>query len=185
MRLFAAIPVTEPARSEVLALLERLRQTGWPVRWVGNEGLHVTLKFFGEVTGERLEVIAEAVRMAGQGTGQLPLRLDELGAFPSRQRPRVLYLGLEATPALELLQDRIERGGEALGFPPEGTPFNPHVTLGRLREGQKCPPHALDDLDGSFEQLSFTGEQVILYESILTPHGPRYEAQLTLDLGGS
>ena len=185
MRLFAAIPVTEPARSEVLTLLERLRQTGWPVRWVSSEGLHLTLKFFGEVAPERLEVIAEAVRFAGQGTLQLPLRLDELGAFPSRQRPRILYLGLEATSALELLQDRIERGGEAIGFPPEGKPFNPHVTLGRLREGQKCPPRALDDLDGSFERVSFTGEQVVLYESILTPRGPRYEPQLTLDLGES
>ncbi len=183
MRLFVAIPVTEPARSEVLALLERLRQTGWPVRWVGTEGLHVTLKFFGEVAPDRLEVIAEAIRIAGQGTGPLSLRLDEVGAFPSRQRPRILYVGLEAPSALELLQDRIERGGEALGFPPEGRPFNPHLTLGRLREGQKYPPHALDDLGGWYEQLSFTGDQVILYESILTPHGPRYEPQLTLDLG--
>ncbi len=183
MRLFVAIPVTEPARSEVLALLERLRQTGWPVRWVGSEGLHVTLKFFGEVAPDRLEVIAEAIRIAGQGTGQFPLRLDELGAFPSRQRPRILYVGLEAPAALELLQDRIERGGEALGFPPEGKPFHPHLTLGRLREGQKYPPRALDDVGGWYEQLSFTGDQVILYESILTPHGPRYEPQLTLDLG--
>jgi RNA 2',3'-cyclic 3'-phosphodiesterase len=183
MRLFVAIPVAEPARSEVLGLLERLRQTGWPVRWVGNEGLHVTLKFFGEVAPDRLEVIAEAIRIAGQGTGQLPLRLDELGAFPSRQRPRILYVGVEAPAALELLQDRIERGGEALGFPPEGKPFHPHLTLGRLREGQKYPSRALDDVDGWYEQLSFTGDQVILYESILTPHGPRYEPQLTLDLG--
>ena len=185
MRLFAAVPVTEPGRTEVLALLERLRQTGWPVRWVGNEGLHLTLKFFGEVAPNRLEVIAEAMRIAGQGTPPLALRLDELGAFPSRRRPRILYLGLEAPPALELLQDRIERGGEAIGFPPEGKPFNPHVTLGRLREGQKCPPRALEGLDGSFEQVSFTGDQVVLYESILTPRGPRYEPQLTLDLGGS
>jgi 2'-5' RNA ligase len=185
MRLFAAIPVTEPARLEVVTLLERLRQTGWPVRWVGDEGVHVTLKFFGEVATERLEVIAEAVRIAGQGTSQLPLRLHELGAFPSRQRARILYVGLEAPAALELLQDRIERGGEALGFTPEGAPFRPHITLGRLREGQRCPKHALDDLEGSFEQLAFTGDQVVLYESILTPHGPRYESRLTLDLGGS
>lgn len=185
MRLFAAVPVTEPGRSEVLALLERLRQTEWPVRWVGSEGLHLTLKFFGEVAPNRLEVIAEAMRIAGQGTPPLALRLDELGAFPSRRHPRILYLGLEASPALELLQDRIERGGEAIGFPPEGKPFNPHVTLGRLREGQKCPLGALNDLDGSFEQVSFTGDQVVLYESILTPRGPRYEPQLTLDLGGS
>ncbi len=184
MRLFAAIPVTEPARSEILALLGRLRETEWPVRWVRDEGLHLTLKFFGEVVPERLEVIAEALRFAGRGTPSLPLRLEDLGAFPSRQRPRILYLGLDGPPALELLKDRIERGGEAIGFPPEGTPFSPHVTLGRVREGQRCPPRALDEPDASFGRVAFTGDQVVLYESILTPRGPRYEPQLTLDLGG-
>jgi 2'-5' RNA ligase len=185
MRLFAAIPVMEPARSEVMALLERLRQTDWPVRWIGDQGLHVTLKFFGEVAPDRLDVIAEAVRIAAQRTGLLSLRLDELNAFPSRRRPRILHVGLTATTALELLQDRIERGGEAIGFPPEGTPFTPHVTLGRVREGQRCPANALEDFEGSFEHVSFIGDQVVLYESILTPRGPRYEAQLTLDLGES
>jgi 2'-5' RNA ligase len=185
MRLFAAVPVTEPARSEILDLLGRLRESGWPVRWISNEGLHVTLKFFGEVPPDRLEVIAESVRFAGQGVAPLPLRLDELGAFPNRRRPRVLWVGLEATPALELLQDRLERGGEAIGFAPEGRPFQPHVTLGRVREGERCPRGALEQFDGSPRRLTFTGEQVILYESVLTPRGPRYEPQLTLDLSAS
>lgn len=185
MRLFAAVPVTEPARTEILNLLQRLRGTGWPVRWVSDPGLHLTLKFFGEVASDRLDVIAEAVRYAGQGTGPLALRLDDLGAFPSRQRARVLWMGLEATPALELLQDRIERGGEAIGFAPEGAPFQPHVTLGRVREGQRCPAGALEEYESSFERVSFTADQVVLYESILTPQGPRYDPQLTLDLGGS
>lgn len=183
MRLFAAIPITEPARSEVVALLGRLRDAGWPVRWVGDEGLHLTLKFFGEVALERLEVIEEALRFAGQDTLPLPLRLGELGAFPSRHHPRILYLGLDGPQALELLRDRLERGGEAIGFPPEGTPFSPHVTLGRLREGQRYPARALEEHDRSFERASFTGDQIVLYESILTPRGPRYEPRLTLDLG--
>lgn len=183
MRLFAAIPVTEPARAEALGFLGRLRQTDWPVRWVGDEGLHLTLKFFGEVASEREDVIAEALRFAAKGVLPLPLRLDHLGAFPSRRRPRILHLGLESTAALELLQDRIERGGEAIGFPPEGTPFNPHVTLGRIREGHRLPALGLDEFDDAFERVWFTGSRLVLYESILTPKGPRYEAQLTLELG--
>ncbi|HET9119570.1 MAG TPA: 2'-5' RNA ligase family protein, partial [Solirubrobacterales bacterium] len=62
MRLFAGIPVVDDARREVLALLGRLRESDWPVRWVHDEGLHLTLKFFGEVAPERLDVIEEAVR---------------------------------------------------------------------------------------------------------------------------
>ena len=71
------------AARKIIALLGRLRDGDWPVRWVHDEGLHLTLKFFGEVAPERLDVIEEAVRFAGQGTGPLDLRLDGLGAFPS------------------------------------------------------------------------------------------------------
>jgi RNA 2',3'-cyclic 3'-phosphodiesterase len=109
--------------------------------------------------------------------------LGELGAFPSRSRPRVLWVGVDAPPALELLQDRIERGCEAIGFPPEGAPFQPHITLGRVREGQRLPPGGLDDHAGGFEQVPFSGDELVLYESVLTTGGPRYESRLTLDFG--
>jgi RNA 2',3'-cyclic 3'-phosphodiesterase len=183
MRLFASIPIPNPAREQILKLLGHLREGGWPVRWVHDEGLHMTLKFFGEVAPERLDVIQEALRFASAGTGALPLQLGELGAFPSRSRPRILWVGLETTPVLELLQDRIERGCEAIGFPPEGAPFQPHVTLGRVREGQRLPPGGLDHHADGFEKVAFVAPELVLYESVLTTSGPRYESRLTIDLG--
>jgi RNA 2',3'-cyclic 3'-phosphodiesterase len=183
MRLFAAVPVPEPAREQILKLLGKLREAGWPVRWVHDEGLHMTLKFFGEVAPERLDVIAEALHFAGHGAGTLALELGELGAFPSRNRPRVLWVGVQAPAALELLQDRIERGCEAIGFPPEGAPFQPHITLGRVREGQRLPTGGIEDHAEGFERVSFVAEQLVLYESLLTTAGPRYESRMTLDFG--
>ena len=180
MRLFVALPIPDPASQEIAALLARLRASDWPVRWVGDEKLHVTLKFYGEVAPERLEVIEESVRLAARGAGPMPLRLDALGAFPSVQHARVLWLGLEAPPALELLQDRLERAGEAIGFPPEGRPFRPHVTLGRVREGHRIPANAFQDYE--VERLPLLAEELVLYESLLSPDGPRYEARLTLPL---
>jgi 2'-5' RNA ligase len=183
MRLFVAVPIPHPAREQILTLLGRLREGGWPVRWVHDEGLHMSLKFFGEVAPERLDVIQEALRFAAAGSGAQSLCLGELGAFPSRSRPRILWVGVEAPATLELLQDRIERGCEAIGFPPEGAPFQPHVTLGRVREGQRLPPGGLDDYADGFQQVPFVAEQLVLYESLLTTGGPRYESRLTLDLG--
>jgi RNA 2',3'-cyclic 3'-phosphodiesterase len=184
MRLFVGIPIVDDARREILALLGRLRETDWPVRWVNDEGLHLTLKFFGEVTPERLDVIEEAVRFAGQGTGALQLQLDGLGAFPSAVRPRVLWVGIDAPPALELLHDRLERGGEAIGFAPEGAPFRPHLTLGRVREGHRLPAHALDEAARWLTAVPCVASQLVLYESVLTTQGPRYSARLTLELSG-
>jgi len=182
MRLFAGIPIVDDARREIIALLGRLREAEWPVRWVSDEGLHLTLKFFGEVTSERLDVIEEAVRIAGRGTGALHLRLDELGAFPSMVRPRVLWVGIDAPPALELLYDRLERGGEAIGFAPEGVPFRPHVTLGRVREGHRLPAHSLEEAARWLTPVSFVATQLVLYESVLSTQGPRYGARVTLEL---
>jgi RNA 2',3'-cyclic 3'-phosphodiesterase len=182
MRLFVGIPIVDEARREIMALLRRLRETDWPVRWVNDEGLHLTLKFFGEVAPERLDVIEEAVRFAGQGTGALDLRLDELGAFPSIVRPRVVWVGIDAPPGLELLYDRLERGGDAIGFAPEGAPFRPHVTLGRVREGHRLPSHALEEAGRWFTPAPFVATHLVLYESVLSTQGPRYSARLTLEL---
>jgi 2'-5' RNA ligase len=183
MRLFAAVPIPHPAREEILELLAHLRRGDWPVRWIHDEGLHMTLKFYGEVGAERLDVISEALRFAADGAGALSLKLGGLGAFPSRSRPRILWVGIEAPPSLELLQDRIERGSEAIGFPPEGAPFQPHVTLGRVREGQRLPSRGLETYSERFEPVPFLAQELVLYESVLTTGGPRYEARLTLDLG--
>ncbi|HKP48617.1 MAG TPA: RNA 2',3'-cyclic phosphodiesterase, partial [Gemmatimonadales bacterium] len=99
MRLFAAVPIPDPARGQILDLLADLRGGDWPVRWVHDEGLHLTLKFFGEVASDRLDVIAEALRFAAAGAGPQALALGELGAFPSRSRPRILWVGVHAPPS--------------------------------------------------------------------------------------
>ena len=182
MRLFAAVPLPPPAREPVVALLARLRATGWPVRWVSEENLHVTLKFYGEVRPERLDVIEESVRFAVADTGPLALTLGELGGFPTTRRPRVLWLGIDAPPALELLQDRLERFGEQIGFPPEGAPFRPHLTLGRVREGNRLPVDALEAHQGAIPPVPFLAEEVVLFESVLQGGGPEYTARTTLAL---
>ena len=182
MRLFAGVPVVDDARAEVVALLARLRTSEWPVRWVHDEVLHLTLKFYGEVAPERLEVIQESVRIAARGTGPLPLRLDKLGAFPSTARPRVLWLGIDAPPELAELRERVEQGSEAIGFPPEGAPFQPHVTLGRVREGQRVPRGGLEEHQGSYRTAAFVADRLVLYESVLTKQGPRYDERLAVEL---
>lgn len=183
MRLFAAVPLPEPARAGVAGLLNRLRRRDLPVRWVRDENLHLTLKFFGEVATDRVATIEEAIRVANAGSAPLEMRLDELGAFPNARRPRVLWVGLDAPPALELLQDRLERQCDAIGFPPEGTPFRPHVTLGRVRQGQRCPLRAVVEAGAPVEQILFLATDLVLYESVAGDGGQRYEPRLTVGLG--
>ncbi|NOT09051.1 MAG: RNA 2',3'-cyclic phosphodiesterase [Gemmatimonadales bacterium] len=174
MRLFVAVPLPPNAVAEVSRLLGELRGLDWPVRWVRNDGLHITLKFFGEVTSDRADPIEELVQFATRGMKPMELVPESGGAFPSARHPRVLRLEVRAGPELELLQDRLERGGEAIGFPPEGRPFRPHITLGRVREGQRLPSGAVSRLEGIAGGPPFTADRVVLFESRLTPEGPVY-----------
>ncbi|HEY9385188.1 MAG TPA: RNA 2',3'-cyclic phosphodiesterase [Gemmatimonadales bacterium] len=182
MRLFVAVPLPPPALEEAGALLRTLRGLEWPVRWVRDDGLHVTLKFFGEVSSDRLEAIQELLQFATAGMGPLELALAGGGAFPSAQHPRVLRLELSAGPDLELLQDRLERGGEQIGFAPEGRPFRPHITLGRVREGDRLPPGAIRQVEALPHGTPFLAEQVVLFDSRQTSQGPSYSPLLSQSL---
>jgi len=180
MRLFIAVPLPSPALDEAAQLLRELRALEWPVRWVRDDGLHLTLKFFGEVTSDRVEAIEELVQRSARGMHPLELTLRAGGAFPSRERPRVLRVEVDAGPELELLQDRLETGGAEMGFPPEGRPFQPHITLGRVREGHRLPAGAMDRLERIAPGTPVLADRVVLFESRLTPTGPVYGARVEL-----
>jgi 2'-5' RNA ligase len=177
MRLFAAIPLPPDAHAAAAAALRELIDLDWPVRWVRDEGIHLSLKFFGEVVPERLETIAEMLVFCMERVPPMTMAVTGAGVFPHRSTPRVIRLDVSGTIELELLQDRIERGGERIGFPPEGRPFHPHITLGRVREGHRLPAGALEHLNGLEPQPPFVADRVVLYESELGAIGPRYHAR--------
>ncbi len=184
VRLFVAVPLPTAAHAAAAEVLEQLRGLGWPVRWVRPDGLHITLKFFGEVVPERFDVIEEMIGFAVRGMPPIHLTIAGAGAFPDLQRPRVLRLDLGgAFQELELLQDRLERGGLSLGFAPEGRPFLPHITLGRVKEGQRLPPDAPAILTSIAGLPMFRADKVILFESLQGELGPRYDPRLELELG--
>jgi 2'-5' RNA ligase len=184
MRLFAAVPLPEVALVQAAAILADLRERPWPVRWVRPEGLHITLKFFGDVVPERYDTIAEMMGFAISGTPALKLSLARAGAFPDLKRPRVGRLELAGDiTGLVLLQDRLEQGGLQIGFPPEGRPFYPHITLGRVKEGQRLPGEAPAELEAVVGDAAFEADRVVLFESIQTEIGPKYDSRAELILG--
>ena len=184
MRLFAAIPVAQPVHGILGELLDRWRSTDWPVKWVRSEGLHLTLKFLGSVGREQVASIRDGLSASIAGTPGLSFALTELGAFPTVTRARTLVAGLESEARLELLVHQIERACAELGFPVEGHPFRPHVTLGRVREGRRLPEVAVQAIEGAeLPAVSFVSDRVVLYESLPGSGGSRYEERATFPLG--
>jgi len=184
VRCFAALPIPAASREILGKALKPFLDLGWPVRWVRPEGVHVTLKFFGEVAHDRADAIAESLDFAVAGIGPLALSLTGFGAFPGPDRVRVLWAAVEAPTRLELLQDRIETRAEELGFAGEGIIFRPHVTLGRVREGERIPRGESDRLLAISLSASFTADRVMLYESTMREGGAEYTTLHTAVLSG-
>jgi 2'-5' RNA ligase len=185
MRLFAALPVPAETQAALGALVAQLRAgaaAGWPVRWTLETQLHLTLKFYGEVAPERLDALGDALRVAAAETPPLDCAVGALGTLPPGRKGRVVVAAIEAPAALELLQDRVERGSAALGFPVEGRPFRPHVTLGRVKRVARLPGEAAARLAEVRPELPFLIEEAVLYESRLGPGGARYEPRITVAL---
>ncbi len=185
MRLFAAIPLTGEAHEAAARQLRELKARNWPVRWVKDEGLHVTLKFFGEVLPDRLETIAEMLGFCVERMSAMTMAVSGAGVFPFPTRPRIIRLDVSAGPDLELLQDRIERAGERIGFPPEGRPFHPHITLGRVREGHRLPLGAIDQLEAVSQHPAFVADRLVLFESEPGIGGPGYRPRADFPLNGT
>lgn len=176
MRLFVAINLPPDLRRGVWEAAAPLRARSYPVKWVDPEGIHLTLKFLGEVAADREPQIVEAVNGAAQGARRFTLPVAGFGAFPGPARPRVLWVGCEALPALEILEHRLEQGMERLGFPVEAKAFRPHLTLGRANRDARSG--AFRGIEEMLESLEFSAEapveSVDLMESQLSPKGARY-----------
>lgn len=176
MRAFIAIDLDQAIKSELSALVARLARTRAEVRWVKLQGMHLTLKFLGEISAESdLPRVDQALRNAVLGTPCFELVLSGTGAFPDVRRPRVLWAGVEPNPALDALQGRLESLLEQAGFPREDRPFKPHLTLGRVK-GKFGLEAALAELSRNEKKTfgSMTVTRLSLFESRLRPDGAEY-----------
>lgn len=186
MRLFVAINVQPEEKRRLFEATAPLRDAGLPVRWVEPESYHVTLKFLGWVRPEMLEAVAETMAEAAAGTQPFTLPIGGLGAFPTLRRPRVIWVGAKATPALRCLKHDLEWKFAPLGFEREVRAFQPHLTLGRARK--EASAGHFRDFEGMVETLSYETTidvaQVDLMRSHLSPKGARYERIATAPLGG-
>ena len=184
--MFIAVNLPPALRDDLWTIAEPLRTHDFPVRWVAPEGLHITVKFLGAVAPDRLPGVREGLDRAVVGAKPFPVLLSGFGAFPSARRPRVVWAGCEAAPPFELLQDRVEREMQELGFLGEARVFHPHVTMGRVRRGAN--DRALSGLQGHLERMSFgqefTVQSVDLMESTLHTSGARYARRHVAELSG-
>ncbi len=177
MRLFVAADLNPEVRARLAGLQDELRGLPLRVSWARPEGIHLTLKFLGEVPPDRRAAIETALRPAGLGIPPFRLEAEGVGTFPERGLPRVIWVGLGGdTGAAERLQRSIERALEAVGFAPESRPFRPHLTLGRVKGAGDGDWRAVLRRSAGARAGRFEVREYMLFESRLGPGGAAYTA---------
>jgi len=176
VRLFVAVNLPSHIREAVWDGAAPLRDEGLPVRWVKAASLHLTLKFLGEVDPARETDVMRSLDTAVRGASTFRLAITGFGAFPNARRARVIWVGFDPVPELELVQNRVEEEMQRIGFPLEGRPFRPHMTIGRVKRDAR--PSNLRGLDSLLERLQFSSETVVhsvdLMQSELMRSGASY-----------
>lgn len=194
LRLFVAVELPPGVRAALAGLQRELRPRCGPgVRWVDAEGIHLTLKFLGNIEERQVPPLKAALGEVASEESPFTLCLTEFGAFPTPRSPRVLWVGVGGVGGEEEKLARLQRAMEErvspLGFPREERPFSPHLTLGRVRaEASPLERRLLGESlakASSEEAPSFLVDTLSLMQSTLTPQGARYHALARFPLGGS
>ena len=180
MRLFVAVEISLAVATSTLRLVDDLRVKAARlaphsrITWVTPERLHLTVRFIGHVGDEKAVAIAEALRTP-IGVEPFELTVSGTGAFPPRGTARVIWAGLTAgSDRLAGVERIVSERLDVLDVHREDRPFNPHLTLGRIREAGGLRTAAL--LEGLHDVVlgSTAVDAITLFESRLSPKGPTY-----------
>ncbi|MBN2413803.1 RNA 2',3'-cyclic phosphodiesterase [candidate division KSB1 bacterium] len=183
IRTFICFEIPVPIKERIVKLQNELRSLGRGVRWVNPDGIHLTLKFLGDVQEKDIVKIAEAVKTSVNGFMPVKIKIANTGAFPNFKRPRVIWIGVEEpTGQLVEIHRVIEQELEKLEYEKENRNFSPHLTLGRIKssDGIEKITNKLSNREINFGE--FTAVEIIIMKSELKPSGAVYTPLFKIEL---
>jgi 2'-5' RNA ligase len=180
VRSFIAIELPDEVRERLSRLKKELERGEHKfVKWVNPGGIHLTLKFLGNIPSKQVTEITEAIKEASQGISPFHLEISGLGAFPNLRQARVFWVGIGGeVDKLSKLQQNIDSALATLGFAKEERSFMAHLTLARIRQG--ASPQERRNFGELIDSVIFEDkyhikvETISLMKSQLTPAGAIY-----------
>jgi RNA 2',3'-cyclic 3'-phosphodiesterase len=164
-------------------------------RWIGPEQIHVTVRFLGSISPQSIEGAVRILEVICAKLSPFTLVAGSLGCFPSVRRARVLWLGMQRVESEKdgvaeaaSLYRLIAEGTAHIGEEPEDRPFQPHLTIARIKELSREKACALERIVSTSQSgkwnLSWRVDRVLLMRSHLSSKGARYETLHTTLFGG-
>lgn len=186
MRLFLALELPPATADEIHGAVAPLRAATPELAWVPVQRLHLTLKFLGDGADARVAALVQATDRVAARHRAFEMTLGGVGAFPNFRRPRVVWMGVEGEPRLELLYHDVEIAAAEAGYEMEGRPFRPHVTLARVRE--PLPAEPTRALARAARAISYSTTAFVdglaLFDSAARGSGAHYRRLHAATLGG-
>ena len=202
IRAFLAVELSQELQAELATVQQNLKRRIEPemkrdtrISWAKPASIHLTIKFLGDMDEQVIDPMLVAVEQTVGSQIPVNVPLERLGAFPRPQSPRVLWVGPsenwerggEATRIAEI-HGAIEQACEGFSFLRETRPFSPHLTLARIKVGERHVGVALARigvLDLPISLGSLAVESVVLMKSELKPTGSVYTKLWNVRLSGN
>ena len=179
IRAFFALPLSEPTEQQLAEYSRSLKTqlSRQPLRWLPPQNLHITLAFLGNVRESDIERLAGLAEQVVSRHSSAELVFNKLGWLPSPHKPKVLVLEPEASSALQKLQSDLTRELRAKGYSVENRRYRPHISLARVK-GQL----SAGGLQSEQTVITSSMDELVLFESQLTPQGAKYHPLFAVPL---
>jgi 2'-5' RNA ligase len=186
MRIFVGIQLAEAIRESIAAEIGPFKAIANSIRWTESRNVHLTLKFIGETSAAKTELIKAALGTAKVPAAAFKLKISGFGKFPAGDDLHIFWAGVEDSLHLQELFAGIETALAPLGVARETRPFSPHITLGRNKARYNFK--TLFDLLAAKQDIflaEFPVRSFQLFSSQLTSGGPLYNVLKEIPLDRS
>ena len=175
LRAFLAIDVDEDLKAKMYRIIKEFKQIDANIKYVDLENLHLTLKFFGDIDTEGIDLLSSKIESVVSHFDEFPIKIKGCGAFPNTNRIKVIWLGIEEDEIIKKLHDELDKEFVKLGFDKDKR-FSSHLTIGRMRnaKGKDKVKSAIEEFS-EIEIGEMAVDRITLKKSTLTPQGPIYE----------
>jgi 2'-5' RNA ligase len=184
MRTFVAIDLESEVKKNLSEFIQKLDSFNPNIRWVKEQGMHLTLKFIGEITENKSNDIRSILMDLSSRQKRFPLKLVGAGTFPPRSKhPRILWVGIAESQKLMSIQDEVESLLEKVSISREKRRFFPHLTLGRVKSSHNIA-RVLEELSENkdTEFGSMEVDELTFFKSTLKPTGAEYSVLAKIQL---
>lgn len=186
-RLFVAVDLPDDVRERLRQIRQTLKTYGWTASWTNPETAHLTMRFFGDRPILTVNELGVGLHYAMRDIAPFELSTSRMGVFPNLVRPRVIWLGVrDRSGTLSQLAATIEAKSRELGVKPENRPFQPHLTVARVRREKHSSISDVEQHFGEIDRMasiSFSVDHATLYRSDLKRGGAIHTVVQRFDFG--